>query len=399
MSNPQVIELTEYQPTYLNRNALPLELGELLWRNYHQQVAVEFPSPKTGNRWQLASQGWVGHIPLSPDVHLSLQPKVALGNLFRMLEYAYNLDFKLLPGLVDSQSLAEFYERLAHILARRVLDRGRKGFYRAYIPQNNVLPYIRCRLDMRQVACKPGQLNVRCHYQEHTPDVDDNGILAWTLWQIARSGSCTERVLPTVRQAYRTLQGLVTPQPYTANACVGRQYHRLNADYQPLHALCRFFLEQSGPGHQLGNRKMVPFLVNMAALYEKFVATWLVDHLPPEVRLRVQERVVIGKANGLHFEIDLVLYSFKTNAPLCVLDTKYKTPIRPATDDIQQMISYAHTKGCPQAILIYPTQLAQPFDETVRNISLRAATFGLDGDLEEAGRAFLRCLPALNVAQ
>ena len=399
MSNPQVIELTEYQPTYLDRDSLPDELGELLWRSYHQQVAVEFPSPKTGNRWQLTSQGWVGHIPLTPDVHLSLQPKVALDNLFRMLEYAYNLDFKLLPGLVDSQSLAEFYERLANILARRVLDRGRKGFYRAYIPQNDALPYIRGRLDMRQVAGQPGQINVRCHYQEHTADVDENRILAWTLWQITRSGSCTERVLPTVRQAYRALQGLVTPQPYTANACVGRQYHRLNADYQPLHALCRFFLEQSGPGHRLGNRKMVPFLVNMAALYEKFVAAWLVDHLPPEVRLRAQERVDIGKTNGVHFEIDLVLYNFNSNTPLCVLDTKYKVPTRPATDDIQQMISYAHPKGCPQAILIYPTQLAQPFDETVRGIRLQSATFGLDGDSEVTGRTFLHGLQALNVAQ
>jgi 5-methylcytosine-specific restriction enzyme subunit McrC len=388
----QPIILTEYQPARLARADLAETVGELLWRSYGRQISVEFPSPKTGGQWVLTSQGWAGYIPLTPEVHFSLQPKVKLGNLFRMLEYAYRLEFTVLDDLMACQSLVEFYERLAHILARRILERGRKGFYRAYLSQAEPLPYVRGRLDIPAAVRSPERVRLPCHYREHTADVEDNRILAWTLWQIARSGICTERVLPTVCRAYRALQGLATLQPYRAEACLGRLYHRLNEDYQPLHALCRFFLEQTGPTHDLGERLMLPFLVDMARLYELFVAEWLKANLGPGWRLKDQERVNLGESGQLHFEIDLVLYDLEQGAARCVLDTKYKMPDKPASEDIQQMISYAHTKGCAEAILIYPTPPAQPFDETIRGIRVRSLTFALDGDLEQNGRALVESL-------
>jgi 5-methylcytosine-specific restriction enzyme subunit McrC len=85
-------------------------------------------------------------------------------------------------------------------------------------------------------------------YQEHTADIDDNQILAWTLWVIGRSGLCRpDRALLIVRHAFRQLQGAITLVPITAAMCVDRRYHRLNSDYAPLHALCRFSLAHSGP--------------------------------------------------------------------------------------------------------------------------------------------------------
>ena len=137
---------------------------------------------------------------------------------------------------------------------------------------------------------------------------------------------------------------------------------------------------------------MLPFLVDMARLYERFVAEWLKSHLPPEWRLAIQERVDLGRANALHFEIDLVLYAAETGRPVCVLDTKYKTAADPAPADLHQMISYAHTKGCPEAILVYPAPLAQPFDEVIRGIRVRSLTFALAGELEQAGQEFLQAL-------
>jgi 5-methylcytosine-specific restriction enzyme subunit McrC len=386
------IELTEYQPIWLAAPALPKEVGESLWRYYGKQVEVEDPSFKNDYRWRLTSQGWVGHIPLTPEFHFVLQPKVTLGNLFRMLEYAYRLNFMTLEGLVNCHSLAEFYERLAHVLAQRVLERGRKGFYQTYLSQAEPLAYLRGRLDVVQAIRQPGQVKLPCHYEEQTADVEENQILAWTLWHIARSGLCTERVLPVVRRAYRTLQSLTTLQPYPAEACLGRLYNRLNDDYQPLHALCRFFLEQSGPAHSLGDRAMLPFLVDMAHLFELFVAEWLKAHLPARVRLKAQERVHLGERGGIHFEIDLVLYD-AAGRPVCVLDTKYKTPDKPASDDISQVIAYAEAKGCREAILVYPVAPLQPLAIKVGDIRVRSLTFSLEGDLEQAGAEFVKSLP------
>lgn len=382
------IELTEYSSEEFEINEIEDAIAETLWRNYDREVTVDFPTPKTGNKWKLTAKGWVGHIPVTPDFHLSLLPKVPLGNLFGMLEYAYKLkSFHFLPGLVNCQSLEEFYSNLAHILAQRIINRCRKGFYRAYLPKTGNLAYVRGRLEMRQTIQKPWEVKLKCHYEEHTADIEENQILAWTLFIILRSGLCKERVLPKLRQAYHALQGLVTLKPFKPEDCIGRNYHRLNEDYQPLHALCRFFLENTGPSHEKGDRTMLPFLIDMAKLYELFVAEWLKENLPSHLLLKFQERINIS--DRISFKTDIVLYENSTGNPRYILDTKYKTPSYPASDDVAQVIAYAVSKECQEVILVYPTSLTYPLDKLIGNIRVRSLTFSLDGNLEDAGKSFL----------
>jgi 5-methylcytosine-specific restriction enzyme subunit McrC len=388
-----ILPLTEYTPVRFPPEMLSVGLGETLWRKYSSQIVVDFPTPKTDGQWQLTSQGWVGFIPCSPELGIALRPKVELENLFRMLEYAYNLkSFKFLEGLVGCTSLEDFYERLANVLARRVLDRGRKGFYRTYVPEADDLPFVKGRLNIRQTIQRPWQVKLPCDYQEHTADIEENQIICWTLSRIAQSGMCTERVLPTVRRAYHALRGLASTMPFKPCNCIDRLYNRLNEDYQSLHALCRFFLEHSGPGHEFGDRKMLPFLVNMEHLYELFVAEWLKAHLPPDLMLRVQEKVDVGEEQKITFKIDLVLYDGATGEPICVLDTKYKAKEQPTPDDVAKITAYAEMKGCTEAILVYPTKLQKPLNASIGKIRTKSMIFQLAGDLEEAGRAFLKSL-------
>jgi 5-methylcytosine-specific restriction enzyme subunit McrC len=397
MSTARIIQLTEYVPTKLEWEEITPAIEEALWRNYKNQVKVESPSFPTGGKWKLTSQGWVGHIPLTPEFHLALLPKVQLRNLFGMLEYAYQLkskSFRFLEGLIDCQSLEEFYSQLAYLLARRILDRGRKGFYRAYVPKTGQLAYVRGRMDIRQAIQKPWDVKLNCHYEEHSGNIEENQILAWTLFIIGRSGLCSERVSPTVRQAYHALQGFVTLQPSSPKDCVGRLYNRLNEDYRPLHALCRFFLESTGASHERGDRTMLPFLVNMARLYELFVAEWLKKNPPLGFCLKSQEQFIISP--GLDFWIDLVLYDVSSGAASYVLDTKYKIPKQPAADDIAQVVAYAVSKNCHEAVLVYPAGLTHPLHEWVGDIRVRSLTFSLDGDLDQAGQAFLQDLLPLS---
>jgi len=388
-----VLSLTEYVPQRLPKECIPESLGETLWKKYSSQITVDFPSPKTEDQWQLTSQGWVGFIPCTSELGISLKPKVELQNLFRMLEYAYKLkSFQFLEGLVECESLEEFYERLANVLAKRILDRGRKGFYRFYLPETEVLPFIKGRMNVRQAIQKPWQVNLQCHYEEHTADIEENQILHWTLSHIAKSGICSERVLPKVRRAYHALRGFSSLLPFRPSDCIGRIYNRLNDDYQVLHSLCRFFLEHSGPSHEFGDRNMLPFLVNMERLYELFVAEWLKAHLPSSIILSVQEKVDVGDDQALTFNIDLVLYDSETGDALCVLDTKYKSKGNPVANDVAQVMAYAEMKDCKEAVLIYPVPLNSPLIKSDGRIHVKGMTFSLDGDLEEAGQSFLNSL-------
>jgi len=386
---PRIIVLKEYEPLKLSNDDLTHELGQILWNRYKKQVSIETPSFKTNDEWHITSLGWVGYIPLSEDLHFSLQPKIPLSNLFLMLEYAYNLkSFEFIEGIMNSDSLEDFYERLALILAKRVMDRARKGFYRSYLNLDDRLSYIKGRVDLKSAIQRPWESNLLCRFQDHSSDIDDNKILGWTLHYIPRSGLCTERSLPTIRKAYRSLIGLISLVPQSQGDCIGRLYNRLNIDYHPMHCLCRFFLEHSGPSHKVGDHTFLPFLVDMSRLYEKFVAEWLKTRLPNEYTLKIQENIRIGADKEIQFDIDLVVYEKITERAKFVLDTKYKVPDHISNADLSQIVTYAEAKGCSEAVLIYPGRIHKPIDEKIGDIHIRTLPFCLDGDLDKSGEEF-----------
>ena len=336
----------------------------------------------------------MGFIPLTPDIQIFLKPKVPIANLFRMLEYTYNLkSFQLLDGSVHCETIPEFYNRLADILTQKILAQSRKGFYRTYVKNTELLPYVRGKVDFQYQFKHPGTVKLNCEYNQYTADIEDNQILLWTLYIIGRSGLCSEQLSTTVRKAYHTLQGLATQRPFKGDDCINRSYNRLNQDYQTLHSLCRFFLDYCGVAHQVGNYQMFPFLVRTDILYEKFVYAWLKSHLPANFEIKAQENFDLDKV--LEFRIDLVIYDKNTKKVIFILDTKYKIPdSKPSNQDIYQAIAYATLKNSQNAILVYPKPLNQPLNGLFPNSSIRlqSLTFSLEDDLEQSGQRFLKAL-------
>ncbi len=389
-----IVTLTEYSTVTLAGERLSEAEAAQIWRSYNAQLRLDPPSLKTHQRWQLTAQGWVGFIALRRDLGIALQPKVPLANLLRMIEIAYALDqLDIRPGQWPVTTLVDFYAQLALLLAQRVLALRRQGIYHAYVPQTATLPYLRGRVDYTDWQRQPWQPHPLCIYEEFSTDVEDNQILGWTLHMILRTGLCPLPIATLVEQAYRLMQRLVTIQPVPAAACLHRHYHRLNQRYQPLHALCYFFLSHTGPSHQIGMQNMVPFVVEMAQLYERFVAAWLQQHLPQPWRLQRQARYPLGDVGRLHFAVDLVISDRTTEVVHWVLDTKYKAvTTTPDTADVAQVIAYAQAIGAPTAILIYPTPLPHPLDVQVGGVRVRTLTFALDDDLDTAGQRFLAAL-------
>ena len=107
---------------------------------------------------------------MTPAVGLSLQPKVALRTLLRMVEVAYDLHaLRLFEGWFQAESVPELYELLALLLAQRVLSRCRQGLHRAYRPERAALPYLRGQLQLAAVLQHPARTELPCHFHEYTP--------------------------------------------------------------------------------------------------------------------------------------------------------------------------------------------------------------------------------------
>lgn len=393
MSDVQILQWKEYEPVRYPPGSMADSLGYTLYEHFQKYVSVEFPTPKTDGKWEFTPLGWVGTIPVTDSVVVTILPKAPLENIFRMWEYAYRLkSFKFLDGIIDCQTFEEFYQNLAGVLASRILDRTRKGLYRTYLGREDRLPFVSGRVDVQRMAFEPWRADIHCAYEEHTADVEENQILCWTLSVIARSGLCAERILSKVRRAYRELLGCTNPVQISPKTCIGRLYNRLNDDYEPLHGLCRFFLEHQGPTYHHGDNAMMPFLMGMARLFELFVAEWLKLKLPMGLELKDQHTVNFGTKGEVQFRMDAVIRDRKTGNPLYVLDTKYKVPGSAGSSDIHEIRSYAESIDCKEAVLVYPVEFPYPLDMTAGKIRTRSLTFRLDQELDQSGNEFLERL-------
>lgn len=394
MSPDQTIELVEFENRYFQRSNLSEEEAQIIDIQYGDKVNVEYPTPKTQWKWQLTSMGWVGYIPLAKYGGISLKPKVPLHNLFGMLEYAYDLkSFKLLEGQYASNSIRDFYERLATVLAERVLKRIRQGLYRTYVEEHTSLSFIRGKLDVEVLCSTPVRSRIVCYSEDHTIDIEDNHIVAWTLHNIVRSGLLTrEKPLNVTRKADRTLRNSVSLKCFTSSDCANRTYNRLNADYEILHKLCRFFLDNTGPTQDMGGHSMIPFLVNMAHLFELFVSRWLEEKIDSRYIVQRQESLYIGKQSTLRMQMDILISDRQSLKPLCVLDTKYKRDNSVSPNDYNQVVAYADAVSCQQAVLIYPSESQVPFDAKPGGIRVRTIVFDLGKDLDSAGEKFIQNL-------
>lgn len=387
----RIIELEEEETRSLSAEELAEEDALLLHREYGKQIDVEFPAPVNGGCYQLRSRGYVGYFPLG-GCQLHVRPKVELHNLFGMLEYAYRLQsFELLEERIFSGSMGEIFESLVSVLARRVLDRIHGGLLRDYVEEEGDWPYLRGRL-LTAPSSRWAGTTLRCRFQEQTTDLMDNRILAWTLYRLRRFPFRREEVRRQVHRAFRGLVGSVVLEPVEPGECEGRLYHRLNQDYRPLHALCRFFLEQTGPVLGLGDREFMPYSVHMPTLFETFVAEWLKAHLGNQFELCVQHRLSLEGSDHLAFQIDLGLMEKESGRPLAVLDTKYKRMAEPEETDIQQVVAYAVRMGTNKAVLIYPSRQTRRFVLQVGSVEVSSLVFDLSRELVEGGACFYELL-------
>jgi 5-methylcytosine-specific restriction enzyme subunit McrC len=392
-----VISISEDEELRVQSGHFDQELAVTLYSSFDKYFEVKFPT-LVSDYYLIKPKRYIGIIPVTEDVTFRIRPKVPVGNVFRMLEYAYNLrSFEFIPpNSITVDALDDVFERLASILARRVLDRARKGLYRHYVAEQESLRHLRGRLRIVQTlgALARGSTSLQCEYENHTADLEDNQILAWTLYRLPRMRIQRQDIRRQVRQAYRVLAGAVDVVRVDSGACVNRLYHRLNDDYRPMHGLCRFFLEHCGPGMETGQYGFIPFALRMDYLFESFVAKWLDSELPERYNLTPQYRAILDENRRIFFEIDLVLRESESDRVLAVLDTKYKRHTRPADSDIQQIAAYALAMRTRNAFLVYPSSVTQPVELTLGDVKVRSIVFDIGQEIEQSGKAFLSSIEA-----
>ena len=367
--------------------------GMKIHRHLGRQIHIDFPTLLNQNHYILRSSGYIGNLSLDDKIQLQIKPKIPLANLFGIIEYAYQLNsIQYLEEAIKCQSLDDFFDFLAVVLARKVRTRTQKGLLRDYERQEGELAYLRGRL-IPEYSLKNDfkrKLTMPCRFYQQTTNLLDNRILAWTLYCLGKLKWQDLEVKQNIQHAFHLVAAAVELDYVKAEECRNRVYHRFNQDYRSMHAICRFFLENSAPQLDEGKREFTSLLVYMPALFEAFIAEWLKAELGRGYQLQSQYRVGLEGSHKLAFKIDLVLREVSKGRVLAVLDTKYKRGKSPQESDIQQVVAYAVRMETTRAFLVYPSVLTKSLAIQVGNVLVQTLAFDLGGDLQESGANFLR---------
>lgn len=383
--------LTEWRTTEVTD--LDVGLARFLRDRCRDYISIDKDPFDPAARWRLTPGNWIGSIPLPGGEVLRIQPKMKVPSLLRLLDLAYGFtSLRFHPDLDNCDSIEDWFDRLVQHLTHRIQVRVRRGLHRAYIHRRERMTRVRGRLVMRAMIGRPHDPSLVCDHHEHTADIEDNRILAWTMHCAARCPACAPQTRQRAQALVRALTRTVQLTPCSAADCRSRSYDRLNQDYAALHALCRLILDRISPTWEAGDATSLPFTLNMAALFEEAVARWLDRHLDQQrYRVVAQDRFTLGQASHIAMAADIVIYDRITGYPLAVLDTKYKAVQQPSNDDINQVVTYGAVLGSPQVALVYPQPIGNPVDATTGSpiIRVRSLVFSVDVHPDQAGEIFL----------
>jgi 5-methylcytosine-specific restriction enzyme subunit McrC len=313
--------------------------------------AVEVVPDRAPGKWRLTASSKVGSISVD-GVRILIRPKIRAENLFLFLEaglppdawraeaFDYGTTHDLLPAV-----LSFFARTLETTLAT--------GLLRSYRERNERLVALRGRIDFStQLARGALAVPVACRYDDFTTDIDENRYLRAALRFALRAPR-----VPAVdrRRLLRSLAAFedvadVGVRPDALDRMVST---RLNAHYWPALRLARLLMENLTLVDVRGAHSESAFLIDMNALFERFLTQRLADALRGRLQLHAQAPAHLDRRSQIPLRPDLVLR--RDGAAVFIADIKYKLTddARARREDYYQLLAYTTALDLPEGLLIY----------------------------------------------
>lgn len=333
----------------------------------------------TGDAYLLNPRQHVGLVTLPSGRRLESHPKVPARNLFAMLAIAYELPDPFLDAPAEADRIEDVLAFVVTRFAALLEERLDVGLYGAYVENEENLATVRGRIVVAEDMRRNSILRYRtyCRFTDYSWDVAENQVLRQVVQLLAgwRLPAQMRRRL----QALDAAMAEITPGRFVASDLVRFTYHRLNEDYQPLHALCRLLLDGASPSEDVGPFSSEAFLLDMNRLFEAFVTQVLQDRVLASFRVDAQVPVTLDLAGSVPMRPDVLIR--RANRPVLVTDCKYKRleAGEHRHHDLYQMLAYCTALGLDRGLLIYPRHLA-PFRQSiaVRNADVVMAEVVID---------------------
>lgn len=344
------------------------------------------PTAKEG-RWRVTDVSKVG-VAVIGSLALHVVPKTPLENIVFMASLGgsqLNLESKEVGNAADTALPIA----LAQAFLREVDRATRRGLIKGYREVHESASVMRGRWDVAgQLATRPGiPLPLEIDFDDFTEDIDEN------------------RILATAVRLLRGIEGL----PASTTAMIGRlgaqfaevgtlprgvaismpQPTQLNRHYRVALQLAQVILEAVSWTHRDGTYHGGAFLVDMAAVFEGYIANRLMAHLGVRgLEVTTQDRRWwLDADHAIALRPDIVISQI--GETVTAADTKYKV-LGDGTggipnSDVYQAVAYALALGVPEAHLIYVSGdvSARTVDVPTAGVRIHAHAIPLAGSAEQ----------------
>lgn len=349
--------------TYTDSEPLDLSTDDVDFITQRLGGKVSVSRPPLGEGFVLNPQQYACVISLPSGETLRSEPRIDARNLFVMLAYAYGLPPEIFEEVTQFDELDALLEFVVAYWCGLVEERLEHGLYRAYVEQEENLNFLRGRIafteDVRRNLIM--RQKTSCRYSELMWDVPENQVLRCVAHSLAGwdFGAETRGRLDNIDHRMDEVS-----RPRFVSSDLERfQYHRLNRDYEPMHQLCRLFLDEMSLSEEKGDASLNGFLLNMNQLFERFVteglrreasSAWFVSDQEDSYlgwRRRLGE---VAYRQAIHIRPDIVLRNgIQIRA---VLDCKFKRTSSASFKhhDFYQVLSYCTSLATNHGALIYP---------------------------------------------
>jgi len=344
---------------------------QLIQSKYSSKLKLE--RPLEGSGYNIKSSSFIGVYNLD-GYQVIVNPKVHMSRVFKMLCYAYDLDF-FSPSQAQYESFPEFFEYLIEIFQKKILRLIKNGLYSNYIDRKEALKFVKGRINQKALILSAWQKErIVCDFDEYDNDILENQIIKCTIERISRSSVIQNRVLRNnLKKANRYFQHISYRQlSYSDFAKV--QYHVLNAHYEPILLFCKMIWELIGIHERTGNSPFNAYSLDMNLLFEKYIEKLLKSRLGG-LKVVPQRRTYLDVEKDYLIKPDIVLV--KNDIPALVIDTKYKIDESSSSQDVMQMFGYMNNYEV-NGVLLYPRFEIQEKENNLGNYKLYTRTYDTD---------------------
>lgn len=305
---------------------------------------------------------------------LDLAARSAAKNFIQILFYLHEL--KLHPTTIANLETARgtWNEILISLFCAELTAALQEGSHQDYIYQEEQLPFIRGRWDIRRQYSRQPDLvrGLEVSYDDYSLDTLVNRVFRFAVWQLRRI-SRDGHNLAKLSQLDTWLEGVSLVPAFSIVVLDSISFNRLNERFKPAFDLAKMLIQNLTSNTLTGSFRSGAIMFDMDVMFERFISKLISNNLSklmPNTYERIKvvlqgdrrKNYLLTSVDGADKYLNLIpdISLQEGQKVKLIIDTKNKNLSKtdPLSDvkgsDAYQMLAYATHFQCDDVLLLYP---------------------------------------------